>query len=341
MQRKNAVWVATLFSLMLAGNANAMFGDDEARKAILELREKLNASNDAQVKLRQSMDGLQNANAQLLGQIEELRNVIHRQQDDMRRYYQDLENRIKPLEPEEILLPDGKVYVASAEERRLIGLADDLFAKQDYVRSAALYEQVALLYPTSDYAPWAQSKAGSACYIAEDLDCAIRALTPIKALDIAHEVRPNALMTLAAAQLAAKKRDEAIAVWSLVQKDYPGSELAEDAKKRVNAIQPKKKSVAKKTTSPKKTEPVKKADSVKKTTEEKKVEHVQKESTIQKVETTKTVVTPTRETSQSTQAIEEVANKVRKEESEANVKKSVDAGEENTVIAPQPVPFSN
>ena len=54
----------------------ALFGDDEARKAILELREKTQTLQNAQMQLVGQIEALREQNAQLTGRVEKLTNEL-------------------------------------------------------------------------------------------------------------------------------------------------------------------------------------------------------------------------------------------------------------------------
>ncbi|MDO4937762.1 MAG: tol-pal system protein YbgF, partial [Sutterellaceae bacterium] len=73
-----------LFSVLAAGTvllgishpAWALFGDDEARKAILDLRERMEVVQNGQMLLQGQIDQLREQNAQLIGRIEQLTNDL-------------------------------------------------------------------------------------------------------------------------------------------------------------------------------------------------------------------------------------------------------------------------
>ena len=91
-------WVASLViaPVMLAASvpAHALFGDDEARKAILDLREKVEAAQNAQLMLQSQIEALREQNARLTGRIEELANQLTLEQRSNRDLYADLDKRM-------------------------------------------------------------------------------------------------------------------------------------------------------------------------------------------------------------------------------------------------------
>src|SRR5687768_17223022 len=114
-------FAALLLVFAAAGSAHAgILDDDEARKAILELRAKvdnltrdMNARIDAKADKTQALDFInQNERtlsqiADLRGQIEVLANEVANVQKRQRELYADLDERLKKLEPREVTI-DGQ-----------------------------------------------------------------------------------------------------------------------------------------------------------------------------------------------------------------------------------------
>ena len=96
----------------------ALFGDDEARKAILELREKTQTLQNAQMQLVGQIEALREQNAQLTGRVEKLTNDLTLQQRSVRDLFGNLDKRVAALEPQMESI-DGKNEMVSPEERAL------------------------------------------------------------------------------------------------------------------------------------------------------------------------------------------------------------------------------
>jgi TolA-binding protein len=127
-------WKAAVLGLaLLAGSAQAaLFGDDEARKAILDLRQKVDQSAEQQRQqqaeqnaqlldqigqLRRSLLDTNNQlelvraeNARLRGQLEQLARDLSEAQLKMR----DVDGRLRRLEPQKASI-DGKEFTAEAD----------------------------------------------------------------------------------------------------------------------------------------------------------------------------------------------------------------------------------
>ena len=93
---KNSVFAlaAALFMMGAAAPAHALFGDDEARMAILDLRQRMDALQNAQMQLVTQIEQLREQNAQLTGRLEELANDLTRQQQSSRDLFSSLDARL-------------------------------------------------------------------------------------------------------------------------------------------------------------------------------------------------------------------------------------------------------
>ena len=124
----------------------ALFGDDEARKAILELREKTQTLQNAQMQLVGQIEALREQNAQLTGRVEKLTNELTLQQRSVRDLFGNLDKRVAALEPQMESI-DGKNEMVSPEERRRYDLALALFSEGRYAESETLLKSLLTDYP--------------------------------------------------------------------------------------------------------------------------------------------------------------------------------------------------
>lgn len=246
-----------LFSVLAAGTvllgvshpAWALFGDDEARKAILDLRERMEVVQNGQMLLQGQIDQLREQNAQLIGRIEQLTNDLVVQQRSMKDLYGDLNTRIAVFEPAAAKL-DGKDITVSPEEKRLYDLGVKLFTQEKYVQAAETMSVLAMLYPESPYAASAVYWQGNARYAAGDLNETVQVMNRLST-DFPDSVRvPEGELTKAAALTGLNKRTDAINTLKAIVKNYPDTETAKLAQERLKALetkrqQPKKKQAAK------------------------------------------------------------------------------------------------
>ena len=83
------------------------FADDDARRAILELRESiktlqadLEANRNAQIQLSTEINNLKELNRRLTGRIEELVNAQNQEKRNARTQYETLDKRLAVFEPD-------------------------------------------------------------------------------------------------------------------------------------------------------------------------------------------------------------------------------------------------
>ena len=87
---------ALAFLFVLPTSAWALLSDDEARKAILDLRKTLAST---QLELQSQIERLKSENAQLRGQIENLQRQSEEFIASQKTNYQDLDARLSKFEP--------------------------------------------------------------------------------------------------------------------------------------------------------------------------------------------------------------------------------------------------
>jgi TolA-binding protein len=91
-----AFFIASTFSC----SAFALFSDDEARKAILDLRVQVTAGQNAQIEFQNQIEELSQENAKLRGRTDLLEKQIEELTAQQKSFYQDLNSRLKTFEPQ-------------------------------------------------------------------------------------------------------------------------------------------------------------------------------------------------------------------------------------------------
>ena len=117
MQIKQKFLTAAFLGAVLAGLSTpsfALFGDDEARKAILELREKAQTMQNAQMQLVREIEMLRSQNAELTGRVEKLTNDLAQQQKSVRDLFSNLDKRTAAFESQ-LESVDGKSITVTPE----------------------------------------------------------------------------------------------------------------------------------------------------------------------------------------------------------------------------------
>jgi tol-pal system protein YbgF len=177
-----------LSGFSLLANA-ALFGDDEARRAILDLRQRLEATQqsiksqtaeiaktqaDENTKLRSSLlelqnqiEGLKSEQARLRGTLEGLLRDLSDLQLKQKDILQSVETRLNRFEPVKIVL-DGLEFQAEPAEKKQFDNALAVFRTGDFAAAQSSLLGFLLSYPSSGYASSALFWLGNAQYATKD-----------------------------------------------------------------------------------------------------------------------------------------------------------------------------
>lgn len=115
------------------------FADDEARTAILELREQLKASQRAQVDLMGQVEALRPENQRMIGQMQELTRQV-----------ETMDKRLVEVEPARVEL-NGRVISVKPAERRDFEKAVELFRNRDFSNCLKALNTFKKTWPKSAY----------------------------------------------------------------------------------------------------------------------------------------------------------------------------------------------
>jgi tol-pal system protein YbgF len=223
-----------------------LFDDDEARKAILDLRQQISGLNAAQQKFsdeisqqRRSMLDLQNQIekqksdlAQIRGENEQLARALSDVQSKQKDLVQSTEQRISKIEPLMVTI-DGREFVAEPNEKRDYEAAFSVFRTSDFVRAQKLLAEFIQRYPRSGYSPSALFWLGNAQYSTRDYKEAIVNFRSLLSQVPDHLRAPEALLSIANCQLEIKDPRSAKKTLEDLIRLYPRSEAAVAAKERL------------------------------------------------------------------------------------------------------------
>ena len=214
---------------LLSSNAWAIFSDDEARKAILEMRKSVQASQGAILDLQNQIEKLRTENAQLRGQIESLQKQTDDLTKNQKTYYQDLDNRLTRFEPQTIEV-EGVTGVVQAGERSAYEEALNAFQNNQVKKADSDLTAFIRKYPSSPYLPLALFLSGNTKYALKDYNGSINQLQTLITRFPGHQRVPAAMLTLGNANLESGKKAVAKKVLSDLIAKYPDSEAAKEAK---------------------------------------------------------------------------------------------------------------
>jgi tol-pal system protein YbgF len=230
-----------------------LFDDDEARKAILDLRQKLEQSNEvqrtrqaelnsqlmeqiAQIKrslldLNSQLEMLRSDNAKLRGQNETLSRDVADLQRKQKDVLQGVDERVRKLEPQKVTV-DGKEFLADAEEKRLYEDAMAPLRKGEFAAAASALSAFARRYPGSGYNDSVLFWLGNAQYGKREFKEAITSFRSMVTNSPDHPRAAEALLSVVNCQIELKDNKAAKRTVDELVKAYPASEAAQAGKER-------------------------------------------------------------------------------------------------------------
>ncbi len=225
-----------------------LLDDDEARKAILDLRAKVdNLSRDLNTRIDTKADKtasleIVNQNEQILqeisklrGQLEVLGNEIETAQKRQKDFYADLDGRLRKLEPQQMTI-DGREAEVDPGEQKSYDAAMTLFKSGDYKNAAAALTEFVRRYPQSGYAAIAQYWLGNAYYAQRDYKNAIAAQQIVATTYKDSTKAPDAMLNIASSYTELKDKKAAKKALQDLVKQFPDSSAAQAAKDRLAAL---------------------------------------------------------------------------------------------------------
>jgi len=244
---KKVILVSALFCLTAAHAA--LFEDDEARRAILDLRKKFDIQteeikkNSDDIKQFQSnlieqqnlFENLRNEIQRVRGEKEELTQELRKQQASAQALSQVVDERLKKLEPVKVKL-DNQEFLADPAEIRFYEAALASFRKGEFAVSSEGFIDFNKRYPTSGYAVMSLFWLGNSQYANREYKDAIKNFNNLLAKDPEHSRAPDAMLSVANCQLEMKDLKSARKTLDDLMKKYPQSESAAAAKERLSKL---------------------------------------------------------------------------------------------------------
>jgi len=241
--------LASLLALTLlgAGNANAaLFEDDEARRAILDLRQRLEAVNNAakaqaddNAQLRRVLMDLQSQIDNMQAELNKSRGAqeqLVRDVSDLQLRQRDaqtgLDERLRRFEPTSVKL-DGLEFQAEQAEKRDYDAAMDVFRKGDFVAAQTSLQRFVQRYPQTGYMPSALFWLGNASYAVKDYKGSLAQFRQMLTLSPTHARAPEAMLAVSNVQLELKDIKAARKTLEDLVKAFPQSDAAQAAKDRL------------------------------------------------------------------------------------------------------------
>ncbi len=240
---------AGLLALLLSalGSAQAaLFEDGEARRAILDLRQRLEAANNtvraqaediAQMRgvlvdLQGQIDALRAELNKARGSQEQLTRDVSQMQQQQRDVQTGLDERLRRFEPVTVKV-DGLEFQAEQSEKRDYEAALELFRKGDFTAAQGALQRFVQRNAKSGYLPSALFWLGNAAYATKDYKDALAQFRQMLNLAPAHLRAPEAMLAVSNVQLELKDSKGARKTLEDLVKAHPQSDAAQAAKDRL------------------------------------------------------------------------------------------------------------
>lgn len=243
-------------TLLLPGTSQAIFEDDQARKAILAERaridkltadfgarlsdlttrlERLEATARGQLALQSQIQTLQQEIAKLRGVLEEQTNELSNTQRALRDKSDEFETRMRRFEPVAVEI-DGRSQRVDPAERRSFEAALAAFGAKDFRAAQTAFQVFLLNHPTSPYVPSALYWLGSSQFALKDYKGAADTLNTVAQRHADSPRAPEAMLNLAYTQIELNDRRAARRTLETLIEKYPEAQVAATARERMQTL---------------------------------------------------------------------------------------------------------
>lgn len=241
----------TVFSLLWLAVACAapplaqaqLFGDDQARQAILDLRQRFDESVRAQNRLVEENTALRRNMLELQRNIETLRSDMARMRGDQERLLRDMEEfkasgAGAPMgSPTEVGNLDADMGdLGQGDEREQYQRVLETFRAGEYKKAQAGFADFIKRHPGSQMAPDAMFWLGNAQYATRDYKEAIINFQSLVDSRPNHDKAPEALLSIANCQVELGDNSAARQTLQSLLDRYPDSEAAQTGSERLKAM---------------------------------------------------------------------------------------------------------
>ncbi|WP_422846808.1 tol-pal system protein YbgF [Acidovorax sp. M14] len=251
-----ALAMAAMLAASLSSAHAAIFEDGEARRAILEMRQRVDGLQLSQqrsaeevrklgeenAQLRRSLLDLQTQietlraeQAKLNGQNEQLLRDVGELQRRQKDIAQGVDERLRQFEPIKVTV-DGREFQADPAEKRDFEAALAVFRSGKFPDASAAFAAFVRQYPRSGYVPSARFWLGNAQYATREYKDAIGNFKQMLAEAPTHARAPEAALSIANCQIELKDTRTARKTLEDLLRAYPQSEAAVAAKERLSRL---------------------------------------------------------------------------------------------------------
>lgn len=245
--------VLSIFAFAFSAHAG-LFDDDEARRAILDLRQKIDslkqeyseklgeqnkifAEDNSQLKhsfleVQSQLDVLRSDLSKLRGQNEILSRELADTQRKLKDQLQIVDDRLKRFEPTKLLL-DGREILVEPSEKKDFDASLTIFRRADFPNAVTAFVDFLSRNPQTGYRPSALFWLANAQYATKDYKSAMANFRSMLSIAPDHLRVPEALLAISNCQLELKDTKGARKTLEDLMDSHPSSEAAATAKDRL------------------------------------------------------------------------------------------------------------
>lgn len=242
--------------LLAPGTSQALFEDDQARKAILAERvridqlgrdlrgqieamlsrlDRLEASARGQLTLQGQIESMRQEIARLRGTLEEQTNELTNTQRQQRDQHSDFDTRLRKFEPVAVEI-DGRSQSVEPAERRSFEAALAAFGSKDFRMAQLSLQSFLVQYPGSPYSATATYWLGSSQFALKDYKAAADTLLMLIGRYPDNPRVPEALLNLAYTQIELNDRRSARRTLEQLVERYPEASVTATARDRLATL---------------------------------------------------------------------------------------------------------
>lgn len=224
----------------------ALFEDEDARRAILDLRQRMETAQQAIKGHGEENARLRGALLDLQSQIDVLKAELSRSRGQNEQLVRDLtelqqrqkdvqtgvEERLRRFEPIKVSV-DGREFMAEPQEKRDYDLAMEAFRKGDFSAAQTALAGFVQKYAQSGFLPSALFWLGNAEYANRDYKESMAHFRQMLSLAPSHPRSPEAMLAISNVQIELKDLKGARKTLEDLMKAYPSAEAASTAKDRL------------------------------------------------------------------------------------------------------------
>lgn len=237
------------FALLVSAPSFSVLSDDEARRAILDLRarteqltvrlegleKQLQASGRNQLETLNENERLRSEIAKLRGTIDELQRQSSGGESRQKDLYGDLDRRLKAVEPVGITVNGRSLRVNPAEKEKFEEGQASL-KSGNFKKAFTDFETFESLFPSSALLADALLGRGSAAYALQDYKQAILARQSFIARFPVHPEKPQVMLNLSSALAESGDITAARSVLEALAEDHSDSSASQEAKERLKEL---------------------------------------------------------------------------------------------------------